>query len=68
MLKVNSQESVLRHLLFICDNKNKATEIGDAAKKWFNTYNGTNLTQQWLKLLTDNTSNTDICARLNPHQ
>jgi hypothetical protein len=53
ILKVKSQSDITKHLLDLADNPIKASKIGIAANKWFNTYNGKNLAKNWLTLLRD---------------
>ena len=53
MLPVRNQDDVLRHLLDMADNVEKRIEIGGAAKKWFESYNGIGLARQWLEIVTN---------------
>lgn len=51
MLKVKSESCIVDHLLDISDNPEKGRKLGEAAKNWFNKYNGISLAQKWIELL-----------------
>lgn len=51
LLRVCNEESVLVQLLFAYDNPQRSVEIGLAAREWFNTFNGINLTRRWLDFI-----------------
>jgi hypothetical protein len=58
MLAVREQDDILRHLLDICINPQKAKDIGDGASKWFDQYNGISLAKKWLDLIETKPSTT----------
>ena len=53
MLPVRNQDDILRHLLDMADNVEKRVKIGQAAKKWFENYNGIGLAKRWLEIVTN---------------
>lgn len=66
MLPVRKQDDILQHLLDMADQPQKLTKIGQAAKVWFNQYNGIGLAKQWLELLKAPKKTEDDSAILSP--
>lgn len=54
MLPVQTEEDVLKQLMFVADYPEQAAEIGERARIWFNTHNGISLAKKWLDLLEIN--------------
>lgn len=53
ILGVNTKEDVLKHLLFVADHPEKAAQIGERARDWFDAYNGIVLAHKWLEFVTN---------------
>ena len=51
LLKVRCQEDVIRHLLAMADNPEKAKRTGQESRDWFHRYNGNSLAIKWLEIL-----------------
>lgn len=52
LLPVRSQADVLEGLIFAADHPERAAQMGQRAREWFNTHNGISLAKKWLALVT----------------
>ncbi len=52
LLPVRSQADVLEGLLFAADHPERAAQMGQRAREWFDTHNGISLAKKWLALVT----------------
>jgi hypothetical protein len=52
LLPVRSQADVLEGLLFVADHPERAAQMGQRAREWFDTHNGISLAKKWLALVT----------------
>jgi hypothetical protein len=58
MLPVREESDLLKQLLFVADNPDRASQIGVGAREWFDTYNGIALAKKWLELVTSSRDTT----------
>jgi glycosyltransferase involved in cell wall biosynthesis len=59
MLPVRTEEDLLKQLLFVADHPEKAAQIGERAREWFDTHNGIALAGEWLDLLSAPTASVE---------